>query len=226
MMAIPYDAPVAVGRQLIALGPDVAAAILLTLEAGWAHASSFGELQSSAGEVVITERLRDGMRHVLKSSNFAWGKTMIVAPGTESRSRADLMVPDGRTDIPVYLIQVFLQLGEHDPHAIIECKRIAGADAHLCREYVVEGVDRFRTEKYAENHNIGFMTGYLLAGDAAAAVEGINAYLTRRTRDAEHLVRSEVIDESWVWSSRHSRPIRAEPIDLFHSFFELRPAPG
>jgi hypothetical protein len=144
------------------------------------------------------------MRHALRVNGFAWSKTMIIAPGTESRSSKDILLPDGRTDIPIYLIEIFLQLGEHDPHAIIECKRIAGNNTHLCREYVVEGIDRFRNSKYAENHNTGLMTGYLLSGDAAAAAGCVNGYLTRKARDAEHLVLSGVLNKPWVWDSRHS----------------------
>ena len=171
-MRIPYDAPVIAGREVVALEPDVAAAILLTLKAGWAHASSFPDVNASAREVQITERLRDGMREALKGNGFPWSKRMIVAPGAESRSSAEVLIPDGRTDIPIYLIGVFLRLGEHDPHAIIECKRVAGKNASLCREYVVEGIDRFGTGKYAGNHRVGFMAGYLLSSDAAAAAAG------------------------------------------------------
>ena len=61
-MRIPYEVPTAVGRDFDALAPDVAAAILLTLEAGWAHATSSRDVHAGAGEVTITERLRDGMR--------------------------------------------------------------------------------------------------------------------------------------------------------------------
>lgn len=111
----------------------------------------------------MTERLRDGMRSELKSKGHPWGKTLVVLPGTESRSDGAVVIPDGRTDIPLMLIEVFLRTQEHDPHAIIECKRIIGSDTHLCREYVVEGVDRFRTGKYGQNHAFGFMVGYPLA---------------------------------------------------------------
>lgn len=126
----------------------------------------------------MTERLRDGMRSELKSKGHPWGKTLVVLPGTESRSDGAVVIPDGRTDIPLMLIEVFLRTQEHDPHAIIECKRIIGSDTHLCREYVVEGVDRFRTGKYGQNHAFGFMVGYVLSGTAAEAADGVNAYLT------------------------------------------------
>jgi hypothetical protein len=106
------------------------AAILLTLIAGWQKAAASSDVNSDAGEVLMTERLRDGMRSALKGG--AW--KLIVLPGTESRSKANVLLPDGRTDIPLMMIEVFLRTQEHDPHAIIECKRISGSDTHLCRE--------------------------------------------------------------------------------------------
>ena len=223
-MRIPYDVRVAVGREFIPLAQEVAAAILRTLEAGWAHASSFPDVHAAAEEVEITERLRDGMRQALTNNGFPWSKTMAVLPGTESRSRPDVLLPDGRTDIPILLIEILLQLGEHDPHAIIECKRIAGRDAGLCREYVVEGIDRFRTGKYAGNHIAGFMAGYLLSGAAAATTAGINRYLSGKARHAEHLEPSGVLEESWVWGSRHPRAAPSPPIELHHAFFGLQAA--
>lgn len=214
------------GREFIELAPEVTAAILLTLLAGWKHARSFADVNAQAGEVLMTERLRDSMRSELKSRGLPWGKMLIVLPGTESRSSNTVVIPDGRTDIPLMLIEVFLRTQEHDPHAIIECKRIAGSDTHLCREYVVEGVDRFCTGKYGQNHAVGFMVGYLLSGTAEEAVDGVNAHLTRKSRNAEHLKSADVAKGMLSWESRHGRSAPATPIHLHHSFFKLAHAPA
>lgn len=181
-MRIPYEAPAPLGREFIELAPEIVAAILLTLVAGWQRACGFNDVKAQAGEVLMTERLRDGMRSELNSKGHPWGKMLVVLPGTESRSSSAVVTPDGRTDIPLMLIHEFWRTGEHDPHAIIECKRIVGADTHLYREYVVEGVDRFRTGKYGQNHALGFMVGYVLSGMAVEAANGVNAYLTRVSR--------------------------------------------
>lgn len=159
------------------------------------------------------------MRQAL--NDLKWGKTMIILPGTESRSRAGLLPPDGRTDIPILLIKIFLRFQEHDPHAIIECKRIAGDDAHLCREYVVEGIDRFRTAKYGRKHTVGIMAGYLIGKNASAAAAGVNAYLSRKRREPEHLAPSDVLHGAWAWQSRHPREMSAQPIELHHAFLDL-----
>lgn len=217
-MRIPYETNAAIGREYIALGPEIIAAILLTLQSGWAVAS-IPEAHVTAGEVEITERLRDGMRAALNSKQLAWSKSILIAPGTESRSTVAVTTPDGRTDIPVYLIKIFLRYGEHDPHAIIECKRLDGADTHLCREYIVEGVDRFRLGKYAENHATGFMAGYLLQGDANQAAGGVNAYFSRVGRAAEHLAASDLVDAESFWRSSHARKIDRPPIDIHHALF-------
>ena len=163
------------------------------------------------------------MREVLKAKDADWCKKMTVLPGTESRSSPDLRKPDGRTDIPIFFQEIREELDEHDPHAIVECKRIAGNDADLCRQYVVEGIDRFKTSKYAGNHAVGFMAGYLLSGDASAAAGGINRYLTGQRRQPELLGRSSIPDAPWVRSSRHPRSPLAGPIDLHHAFLAMRP---
>lgn len=215
-MRIPYASPPALGREFIELGPDVVAVILLTLSTGWQEAQLAADVNADAGEVLMTERLRDGMRRVLKNSPWK----LIVLPGTESRSNPSVMLPDGRTDIPLMLIEVFLRTQEHDPHAVIECKRISGSDTHLCREYVVEGMDRFIHGKYGENHATGFMVGYVLSGSPLESVDGVNAYLGRVSRAADCLTPS-ALSESETWQSRHTRRAPSQSIRLQHCFLGL-----
>ena len=216
---IEYEPPQHLGREFIQLGPDITAAILVTLIAGWESASALSAVTAESCEVAITERLRDGMRAVLKTRRYPWSRNMVVLPGTESRSKPSVLLPDGRTDIPIFLIEIFFGSQDHDPHAVIECKRIAAGDRHLCREYVVEGVDRFRLGKYGENHANGFMVGYLLSGSAAEAVSDVNAYLTSKAREQEHL--HPVAEPPASWSSQHGRTLPAIPIILHHSFLSL-----
>ena len=216
-MKLPLDDSGTKGRQFINLRHDIATTILRTVEAGWALTCRSMDVKRDKGEVELTEHLRDGMRMVLDSPRFRWFRTMVVLPGTESRSHTKVVVPDGRTDIPIFWIEIFLRFREHDPHAIIECKRIAGENASLCREYIVEGIDRFRTGKYSGNHSAGFMIGYLIAGDEQRAANGINDNLDSRSRSKENLKPSDLIGESWAWISRHPRE-RTLPIELYHAF--------
>ena len=217
-MKLPRDAPAPTGRRFINLQHKIVTAILRTVEAGWALASRSPKVNADALEVVITERLRDGMRDALRDT--PWSKNMIVLSGTESRSRQEVLLPDGRTDIPIFLNPIFWQSGEHDPHAIIECKRIAGSNSQLCREYVIAGIDRFQTGKYAGNHSTGFMVGYLIVGSASSAVDGINKYLNRKGRHDENLKQSNLVSESWVWGSSHPRS-NPPPIEIHHAFLKI-----
>ena len=219
---LPSGVPVITGRPFVSLRPHVARAILRTVAAGWMVALASADVHAGATEIAMTERLRDGMRQALNSGSLPWSRNMVVLPGTESRSRSEVLLPDGRTDIPILWIELFLHFGEHDPHAIIECKRIAGSDSRLCREYVVEGIDRFRSGKYATNHAAGFMAGYLIAGDASAAAEGVNRYLNsprerRKPRQDENLTPSSLVEEASAWVSRHPRT-DTPPIDIHHIF--------
>lgn len=220
-MRLPLDQSTAVGRRFIDLSPELTLAVIRTVEAGWPIALARPEVTVHADEVTITECLRDAMRTALVRHRFPWRKTMIVAPGTESRSRPGMTAPDGRTDIPLFLTRVFVRSGEHDPHAILECKRVAVGNATLAREYVVEGIDRFRTGKYAENHGRGFMVGYILAGTPQSVVDGINAYLIGRSRRPETLSPSPIGVVQVFWESEHQRAVGGRPIELQHTLLAV-----
>ena len=213
------------GRPLIDIHRECSEAILQTVDAGWRLAARSPRVHASTGEVEITECLRDGMRSALAERATGWSRRMTVLPGTESRSAVEASRPDGRTDVPIFFSDIREKYNEHDPHAIIECKRVAGNRAGLCREYVVEGIDRFVTGKYAQNHAVGFMVGYLLSGDAGSAVAAINRHLARKRRQSEHLGPCGVSDSAWARSSSHPREAPAEPIALHHAFFGLPSAP-
>jgi hypothetical protein len=219
-MRLPLGQTAAVGRTFIDLSAELTVAVVRTVEAGWPIALARPEVTPQADEVTITECLRDGMRAALVQHRLPWRKTMIVAPGTESRSRVGMVAPDGRTDIPLFLTRIFARSGEHDPHVVLECKRVAEDRTDLAREYVVEGIDRFRTGKYAENHRRGFMVGYLLSGSAQGVVDAVNRYLAGRCRDAEALSPSPVGLPAGAWESEHPRAGRA-PIALHHAMLPV-----
>lgn len=203
-MRLPLGQSAALGRTFIDLTPELTLAVLRTLEAGWPIPLARPEVTPQADEVTITECLRDAMRVALTQYRFPWRKTMIVAPGTESRSSAGMVSPDGRTDIPLFFTRVFVRSGEHDPHVILECKRVAEGDAALARGYVVEGIDRFRTGKYAGNHRRGFMIGYVILGTGTAVVTGVNCYLSGRSRHTENL-EPATLAAGTGWKSEHPR---------------------
>lgn len=198
--------------------PDFCATILQTVARGWAVMCSHPKMRSGTPEVEVTELLRDGMRKVV---NQRTGRqpAMIVLPGTESRSRSRLLRPDGRTDIPICFPDIFEACLDHDPHAIIECKRVAGSDTDLCRLYVTEGVDRFVSGKYSGGHAIAFMCGYLQSDNVDVAVDGINRYLSGKERLAEHIRCSTILLGEWARVSHHLRSGDRDDIDIHHAFF-------
>jgi len=217
-VTLPPDHPSFTGEPPVNLGHDVTLVVLRAIEAGWNVALQYSDVNANAQELTLNERLRDGMRSSLASGNFL--EKIVVLPGTESRSRPDVVAPDGRTDIPIFVIKIFSEYGLHDPHAIIECKRVAGNKAALCRKYVVEGIDRFRDGKYGGSHRIGFMIGYLIASDVIAAVQGINHYLQNKSRETERLAPSDLINTYWAWHSTH--PLAAtSPMKLHHAFLSF-----
>ena len=221
-MKIPADRSVRVGAGLIVLRESVAIKILAAINAGWKLASSRSDVHAGCYEVEITERLRGSMRQALNTTELPGQRTLTVLPGTESRSSPDASRPDGRTDIPILVNEVFQEHGDHDPHAVIEC--LCGTDRSLCREYVVNGIDRFRNEKYGRNHRIGFMVGYLISGNAMQSVDSVNQYLAKKGRDTEGLRSSTLVQACWAWTSTHPRSQDNVDIDLHHTHLRLRPA--
>jgi hypothetical protein len=162
------------------------------------------------------------MRDTLRDGDDRWCKTMTILPGTESRSGSATLKPDGRTDIPILFPEVRETYGDHDPHAIIECKRVAGNDPTLCRLYVVEGIDRFTSAKYASRHTVAFMAGYVLSGGVGAVTERINRYLSRHDRVAERLHPCTALAGTWARSSTHPRQPPAARINLHHAFLTFQ----
>ena len=209
------------GPRCIDIGANLSVAVLLILCAGWKRVREQCEIDVHAGEVEITECLRTAMREALSDQIAKWRKKITVLPGTESRSVSGTLTPDGRTDIPVFFQDIREAHDMHDPHAIIECKRVAGNDATLCRLYVVEGIDRFKKGKYAGQHFVGFMAGYVLSGNVDAATTRINKYLSNQGRDGESLMPCTVLSEAWARSSNHTRPGMLTLIDLHHGFLQF-----
>lgn len=224
MMLIPLPRSGALGQQFIDIREERSSAILHILDAGWEMVSESPEVHAGVDEVKITGHLRSGMRMALSAKVSPWCKKMTVLPGTESRSSTDLSKPDGLTDIPIFFQDIREEYDEHDPHAIIECKRVAGDDAKLCRLYTTNGVDRFKSGKYGSHHTVGFMAGYLTSGTTSAAVTGINAYLTRKGRCSEHLMGCNIHSVPWARTSHHRRPNSGNLFILHHAFFGLQPA--
>jgi hypothetical protein len=209
---IPFQQQPSIGQAFIDLVPEITDAILQTIAHGWALACQNPYFKTLKTEVPITESLRQGMREALKSQGLPWGKSMmIVLPGAESKSTPELLTPDGRTDIPLMFIGVLLKSGEHDPHAIIECKRVAEGDAALIKAYVVDGVDRFCSGKYGANHSRAFMAGYVMSGSANGVVDAVNGYLDKNNRSGELL-----LPQSATWRSEHPRK-NSGKIELHHS---------
>ncbi len=214
------------GRQFIDIHGERCDAILQILEAGWKRASDYPEVHPGAGEVEITERLRDGMRavfgggsrRVVQKDDRVAGDRVAVEP-----ARFEARRTHGHSDL----------LQRH-PRGVRRTRSTRdrraqtghGNRAELCREYVIEGINRFVTGKYAGNHAFGFMAGYLLSGDAASAATRINAYLTGKGRRSERLGLSSFPAAPWARRSRHRRPDSAEPIVLHHAFFGFAPAPS
>lgn len=209
------------GDRSISIQPSRRADILAILNAGWRRVLERPEVCPEAREVELTGHLLAGMQAALNDRVVPSHKRVSVLPGTESRSGTGAS-PSGLTDISIHLREIRERNRDHGPHAIIECKRVAGNDAALARLYVVEGIDRFKSGQYADRHAVAFMAGYVLSGNVDAVVSRVNGYLSRRGRGAEHLRSCTVLVATWARSSAHPRQPPAPPIDLHHAFLTFQ----
>ena len=212
------------GDRPIAIQPSRRADILKIINAGWYRALARPGVRPAAREVELTGHLLTGMQAAVNDRVVHAHKRISVLPGTESRSGTEA-TPSGLTDISIHLRDIRERSRDHGPHAIIECKRVAGSGATLCRLYVVEGMDRFKSGKYADRHAVAFMAAYVLSGSVDAAACGINRYLSRQRRAAEHLTSCTVLAEGWARTSLHRRQPAAAPIDVHHAFLTFQPSP-
>ena len=178
--------------------------ILGAIANGWRAAIRNHELTPAIVEKKMTRWLIGGMRRCIKDR----GTT--IARGTET--------PRGNVpDICISFRRLREELGEHEPHAVVECKKVAGNDSTLCRRYVRHGIDRFASRKYGARSQYGFMVGYVVAGSAAGCVDGINRYLARHKSESDCLEPDALPTAFPVWLSRHVRkPL--SPIEIKHQF--------
>ena len=219
-MNVMRSAPFRYRQGRVDLSSDIVHTILQVIAAGWAVASKDEGAIGVAHEEALNELLRDGMRYVV-DPNRAFGPAprfpeMRIMDEVGWHSRPDVVRPDGRVDISILLTRPL----SHKPHALVECKRVAGNSARLCRLYVVRGMDRFASCQYAGNHATAFMVGYVIEGTRVAAADGINGYLRRQGRPADQMEPLPSAD-MWTRRSRHSRP-SGSSITLLHTFVAVR----
>ena len=120
------------GDRSIDIQPSRRADILTILDAGWYRASARPEVRPAAHEVVLTTCLLTGMQAAVNDGVVSSHRRISVLPGTESHS-GGAATPAGLTDIAIHLREIRERSRDHGPHAVIECKRVAGNDAARCR---------------------------------------------------------------------------------------------
>jgi len=122
------------GRDPIDIGFVRRDMILKIIDRGWCRMIGESDVNPGMGEVEATEYLRSRMRKALNELPSRLRRSVTILPGTETRTTASSTKGYGITDIPILFQDIREKYGMHDPHAIIECKRIAGNDRNLCRK--------------------------------------------------------------------------------------------
>lgn len=178
--------------------------VLKAIADGWEAAAENDALEATLGERKMTRWLIGGIRRTMRDLG------MTVARGTET--------PEGNVpDICINFQRLREEEDEHEPHVVVECKRVAGSDSDLCGRYVRQGMSRFTEAKYGKRRSHGFMVGYLTSGSVVDAVAGVNVYLTRHWSETDRLEQAHILASLEAWQSHHSRSHEA-PIVIMHQF--------
>lgn len=211
---IPFRDAAGLGAPRLLSRQDLILVILRLEFEGWQAAlTADANLTNGATEPSMNGRLFQGMvsvRNALGLTNIY----IVETPGV--RSRPEPARPEGEPD----LILLFAEFGANEPHAVIECKRLDPLEEthNLRGEYVRSGMDRFVDGTYGQGHDLDFMVGYVLRGEAAAALTDVNAYLTNVSRTNCHLrVTPTYVHIGYVAESDHVRADESS-FRLIHSF--------
>lgn len=179
-----------IGEPSLGLAEDAIATVLDLVEVGWQAACAKGELSQSSQETEIAGRLAREMireKRQRKISHFR------IEEEVGTRSSLSSPKPEGRIDIKI--IYSFAE----EEYFGIECKRVSGSRAdRLSKKYVDNGVLRFVSGKYSPGHGWGAMVGFVVDGNAEAAVKLI-AEVIARSKDLVCLC------EDWVPEMRFGR---------------------
>jgi len=103
-----------------------------------------------------------------------------------------------------------------------ECKRLSIDQSKLLQEYVVNGVNRFTSGKYASKCSVSAMIGYVQNGKISDVVSALEL-LMKNANLKENLVRI-LHEPNPEYKTVHIRDTDSESIVLHHLFFDFTPA--
>lgn len=167
-------------------------------------------------EVPTTVVVRKAMRRVKRALGF----TNLQIRGEhelEDMSTTDPTIL-GRIDITLEFLH---QFGDEDAYVAVECKRVRPGDSTLNGSYVINGVHRFVTGKYAAGHEWGFMLGYVLGTPVKDVVDFVDARLRKvygapaaLVPDTPHPASLAVLESALVQNGTHKIRLKHVFVDM------------
>ena len=173
-------------------------------------------LQNQPLEDEITTNLVDLLeKNPLARLMFHWIEYQYEPFGRMSGGKA---YSKGRIDIAVFLDR------ERERYLAYECKRLNvesnGSTKSLAARYVMEGMNRFVTEQYAENLPVGCMLGYVMNGKVSVAQSKIYAAIrdeSNRIGLTKGPVEEKPLGDVKHFSSHHIRTGSGTEIEIRHA---------
>ncbi len=172
--------------------------------------------QNQPLEDEITTNLVDLLgKNPLARRMFHWIEYQYEPFGRESGGK---VYSKGKIDIAVFLDR------ERERYLAYECKRLNvksnGGTKSLSAQYVMEGMNRFVTEQYAENLPVGCMLGYVMNGKVSVAQSKVYVAIgdnRNRIGLAMDPVEEEPLGGVKRFSSRHIRTGSGTEIEIRHA---------
>jgi hypothetical protein len=165
-MALWSTAEGRLGRSAsLGLHRDVVAVALSTALNAWNSVRASGRVSAKSRETQIAGELCSGMWDILEGQTEPPLFRVEEEVGTRGPGAR---MPTGRVDI-----KIIGGFRYHD-FLLIECKRVRGDRRTLAKKYVLEGVMRFVSGRYAPGHPLGVLFGFVISGtppQAAALIE-------------------------------------------------------
>lgn len=182
-----------------------------------------GFVRADDGEVAFTAAVIGWMEDIKREQGKDW---LHILPEQYQYSSEVLAGRASPARAP--RIDIVVRFGDFSRQSsyIIECKRIG--PGRLVREYVDEGIHRYKSGKYADDAGTAAMLGYVVGGDPQELWELVNQRMQAHDQftDADALAIGTAIGSlETVYHSSHARPAPYPSIHLVHLLFDVRMRP-
>jgi hypothetical protein len=172
---------------------DIIPIVLDLIYGAWPKVCKGATVNSTSHEPAIAGALYHELWNLKRTRRITGPPT--IECEAASFSNKQLLIPDGRIDFKL------IYGWQQNDYFSIECKRVSSTDTNLARLYVMEGVVRFTSGKYAAGHDWGAMLAFVIDSDPTGSATLINSKLEKLS--AETFLSGGILAETSFGSRNH-----------------------